>query len=73
MKLRDTRIECNLSQETRSQSCPIGIHLFILTFSPLVTPHFVETSKCYYKGVCEHKLNKKGAGSTPRALSLGDE
>lgn len=38
-----------------------------------MTPHFLETSKCCHEEACENKLNKKGAGSTPRALPLGDE
>lgn len=38
-----------------------------------MTPNFLETSKCCNEEVCEHKLNKKGVGSTPRALPLGDK
>lgn len=52
---------------------PLLSHLFIFSFSPLMMPHFLETSKCYNEEVCEHKLNKKAAGSPPRALPLGDE
>lgn len=73
LKLQDARIEINLSQEMCDQSCHISNHLSIFTFSLLVVPHFLETSKSYNKEVCEHKLNKTGVGSTPRALPLGEE
>lgn len=56
-----------------NQSCPISIHLSILTFSSLVMPRFLEGRKYYNEEVWEHKVNEKGAGTMPSALPLGDE